>query len=231
MKKGKKYQEAIKLVDRTKLYSKEEAVKLVKEISFTKFDASVELALNLNLDPKKTDQQLRGALVLPHGTGQTKRVLVVAKGEQAQIAKEMGADYVGDIDILEKIEKENWFDFDIIIATPDMMPALGKIGKLLGPKGLMPNPKTGTVTVDVKKAITDIKKGRVEYRTDSYGNIHVIIGKVSFSEEKLLENLETFIKLIIKSKPTMIKGKIIKNITISSTMSPGIKIDQNSFDI
>ncbi len=231
MKKGKKYQEAIKLVDRTKLYSKEEAIKLVKEISFTKFDASVELALNLNLDPKKADQQLRGALVLPHGTGQTKRVLVVAKGEQAQMAKEMGADYVGDIDILEKIEKENWFDFDIIIATPDMMPALGKIGKLLGPKGLMPNPKTGTVTVDVKKAITDIKKGRVEYRTDSYGNIHVIIGKVSFSFEKLLENLETFIKLIIKSKPTTIKGKIIKNITLSSTMSPGIKIDQNSFDI
>jgi len=231
MKKGKKYQEAIKLVDRTKLYSKEEAIKLVKEISFTKFDASVELALNLNLDPKKVDQQLRGALVLPHGTGQTKRVLVVAKGEQAQMAKEMGADYVGDIDILEKIEKENWFDFDIIIATPDMMPALGKIGKLLGPKGLMPNPKTGTVTVDVKKAITDIKKGRVEYRTDSYGNIHVIIGKVSFSEEKLLENLESFIKLIIKSKPTTIKGKIIKNITLSSTMSPGIKIDQNSFDI
>ncbi len=231
MKKGKKYQEAIKLVDRTKLYSKEEAIKLVKEISFTKFDASVELALNLNLDPKKVDQQLRGALVLPHGTGQTKRVLVVAKGEQAQMAKEMGADYVGDIDILEKIEKENWFDFDIIIATPDMMPALGKIGKLLGPKGLMPNPKTGTVTVDVKKAITDIKKGRVEYRTDSYGNIHVIIGKVSFSFEKLLENLETFIKLIIKSKPATIKGKIIKNITLSSTMSPGIKIDQNSFDI
>ena len=231
MKKGKKYQEAIKLVDRTKLYSKEEAIKLVKEISFTKFDASVELALNLNLDPKKADQQLRGALVLPHGTGQTKRVLVVAKGEQAQMAKEMGADYVGDIDILEKIEKENWFDFDIIIATPDMMPALGKIGKLLGPKGLMPNPKTGTVTVDVKKAITDIKKGRVEYRTDSYGNIHVIIGKVSFSFEKLLENLETFIKLIIKSKPATIKGKIIKNITLSSTMSPGIKIDQNSFDI
>ncbi len=231
MKKGKRYLEALKLVDRTKLYSKEEALKLVKETSKTKFDATIELALNLNLDPKKADQQLRGAVVLPHGTGKTKRVLVIAKGESAQVAREMGVDYVGDNDLLNKIEQENWFDFDIIIATPDMMPALGKIGRILGPKGLMPNPKTGTVTTDVKRAITDIKKGRVEYRTDSYGNIHAIIGKNSFTEDKLLENLEAFMNLIIKSKPATVKGKYIKGITISSTMGPGIKIDQNSFDI
>lgn len=231
MKKRKKYVEAAALVDRTKLYTKEEAVKLVKQTSTAKFDESVELALNLNLDPKKVEQQLRGAVVLPHGTGKTKRILVVAKGEQAKIAKEMGADHVGDADILEKIEKENWFEFDIIIATPDMMPALGKIGRILGPKGLMPNPKTGTVTTDVKRAIEDIKKGRVEYRTDSYGNIHVIIGKVSFDDNKLIENLNAFMNVIIKSKPSVVKGNYIKNITISSTMGPGIKIEQNGFDI
>ncbi len=231
MKKRKKYVEAAALVDRTKLYTKEEAVKLVKQTSTAKFDESVELALNLNLDPKKVEQQLRGAVVLPHGTGKTKRILVVAKGEQAKIAKEMGADHVGDVDILEKIEKENWFEFDIIIATPDMMPALGKIGRILGPKGLMPNPKTGTVTTDVKRAIEDIKKGRVEYRTDSYGNIHVIIGKVSFDDNKLIENLNAFMNVIIKSKPSVVKGNYIKNITISSTMGPGIKIEQNGFDI
>lgn len=231
MKKGKKYVEAIKMVDRTKLYSKEEAVELVKKTATAKFDESIELALNLNLDTKKAEQQLRGAVVLPHGTGITKKILVITKGEQAQVARDLGADYVGDTDMLDKIEKENWFDFDIIIATPDMMPALGKIGKVLGPKGLMPNPKTGTVTTDVKRAIEDIKKGRVEYRTDSYGNIHVIIGKASFEDSKLLENLDAFMNLIIKSKPSVVKGKYIKNIAISSTMGPGIKIDQNSFDI
>ncbi|MDD2519084.1 MAG: 50S ribosomal protein L1 [Bacilli bacterium] len=231
MNKGKKYIEAAKLVDRTKLYTKEDAIKLVKKVAPAKFDESIELALNLNLDTKKADQQLRGAIVLPNGTGKTKRILVITKGEQAKIAKEMGADYVGDMDMLNKIEKENWFEFDIIIATPDMMPALGKIGKVLGPKGLMPNPKTGTVTTDVKRAIEDIKKGRVEYRADSYGNIHVIIGKVSFDDAKLVENLDAFMNLIIKSKPSVVKGKYIKNIAVSSTMGPGIKIDQNSFDM
>ncbi len=231
MKKGKKYTEIAKLVDRTKNYPKEEAVALVKKTATAKFDESIELVLNLNVDPKKAEQQLRGALVLPNGTGQTKKVLVVTKGEQAQIAKDLGADYVGDTDILNKIEKENWFDFDIIIATPDMMPALGKLGKILGPKGLMPNPKTGTVTTDIKRAVEEVKKGRIEYRTDSYGNIHVIIGKASFDENKLVENLDAFMNLIIKSKPSTVKGKYIQKISLSATMGPGIKIDQNSFDI
>ena len=229
--KGKKYIEAAKLIDKNKLYSKEEAIALVKKTSFTKFDASIELAIRLNVDTKKADQQLRGAIVLPHGIGKTKKVLVIAKGEQANAAKEAGADYVGDVDIIEKIEKENWLDFDVMIATPDMMPALGKIGKILGPKGLMPNPKTGTVTLDVAKAVADVKKGRVEYRTDTFGNVHAIIGKISFEEQKLIDNLDAFVSVIIKSKPATVKGNYIKNITISSTMGPGIKIDINSFDI
>lgn len=230
MKRGKKYLEASKLVDKSKAYTKEEAIKLVKETSITKFDASVELAIRLNLDTKKADQQLRGAIVLPHGTGKTKKVLVVAKGEYAKAAMEAGADYVGDTDILEKIEKENWFDFDVMVATPDMMPALGKLGKLLGPKGLMPNPKTGTVTTDVAKAVTDVKKGRIEYRTDTYGNVQVVIGRTSFTDEQLIENLDAFVSLILKSKPATVKGKYVKNITVSSTMGPGIKVDINSFD-
>lgn len=230
MKKGKKYLEASKKVDKTKLYTVEEAVNLVKETSTTNFDGSVELALRLNLDTKKADQQLRGALVLPNGTGKTKKVLVIAKGAQAEAARAAGADYVGDMDMLEKIEKENWFDFDTMIATPDMMPALGKIGKVLGPKGLMPNPKTGTVTMDTKTAVEEVKKGRVEYRTDSYGNVHVIIGKVSFDAAKLVENLNAFVSLIVKSKPSVVKGKYILNVSLSSTMGPGIKIDTNSFD-
>ena len=230
MKRGKKYLEAVKVVDKNKLYTKEEAIKLVKETSIAKFDASVELAMRLNLDTKKADQQLRGALVLPNGTGKVKRVLVIAKGEAAKAAKEAGADYVGDIDMLDKIEKENWFEFDTMIATPDMMPALGKIGKILGPKGLMPNPKTGTVTMDTKKAVEDVKKGRVEYRTDSFGNVHVIIGKVTFDDAKLLENLNSFVSLINKSKPSVVKGKYIINISIASTMGPGVKIDSSNFD-
>jgi len=230
MKKSKKYLEASKKIEKQKLYTKEEAVKLVKETSVTSFDSSVEVAIRLNLDTKKADQQLRGAVVLPNGTGKTKRVLVIAKGEAAKAAQEAGADYVGDVDLLEKIEKENWFEFDTMIATPDMMPALGKIGKLLGPKGLMPNPKTGTVTMDTKTAVEDVKKGRVEYRTDSYGNVHALIGKVSFDDEKLIENLNTFVSLIIKSKPAVVKGKYILNISVSSTMGPGVKIDTNSFD-
>ena len=231
MKKGKKYVEAAKKIDKGTAYTKEEAIKLVKETSITSFDASVELALRLNLDTKKADQQLRGAIVLPNGTGKTKKVLVIARGEAAKAAKEAGADYVGDMDLLEKIEKENWFDFDVMIATPDMMPALGKIGKVLGPKGLMPNPKTGTVTMDTKTAVEDVKKGRVEYRTDTYGNLHVLIGKVSFTEKKLLENLNAFISLIIKTKPSVVKGKYVLNASISSSMGPGIKIDTNTFDI
>lgn len=231
MKKSKKYLEASKKIEKGKLYTKEDAIALVKETSVTSFDSSVEIAIRLNLDTKKADQQLRGAIVLPNGTGKMKRVLVIAKGEAAKAAKEAGADYVGDIDMLEKIEKENWFEFDTMIATPDMMPALGKIGKILGPKGLMPNPKTGTVTMDTKTAVEDVKKGRVEYRTDSYGNVHALIGKVSFEPEKLLENLNTFVSLIIKSKPAAVKGKYILNVSLSSTMGPAVKIDTNSFDI
>ncbi len=230
MKKGKKYVEAASKVEKATLYSKEDAVKLVKETSTAKFDETVELVLRLNLDTKKADQQLRGATVLPHGIGKTKKVLVLAKGEQAAQAKEAGADYVGDADMIEKIEKENWFDFDVMIATPDMMPQLGKIGRILGPRGLMPNPKTGTVTMDTKRAVEDVKKGRVEYRTDSYGNVAVSIGKVSFDAEKLLGNLEAFVGLIIKTKPSAVKGKYIKNISISTTMGPGIKVNPDSFE-
>ncbi len=227
---GKKYVEAIQKVEKSKLYTKEEAVKLAKETSTTKFDGSIEVALRLNLDTKKADQQLRGAIVLPHGTGKTKRVLVIAKGENVKKATEAGADYVGDTDMLEKIEKENWFDFDVMIATPDMMPLLGKLGRVLGPKGLMPNPKTGTVTTDVAKAVSEVKAGRVEYRTDSFGNVHGIIGKVSFTEEQLVENLNAFVAAILKVKPATVKGDYVKNISVASTMGPGIKIIPNSFD-
>ena len=227
---GKNYKAEVSKIEKGKLYSSEEAVKLVKEISNTKFDATVEVAMNLNLDVKKADQQLRGAIKLPKGTGKVTRVLVIAKGDFAKAAKEAGADFVGDVDMLEKIEKENWFDFDVMIATPDMMPTLGKLGKILGPKGLMPNPKTGTVTTNVKQAVLDAKAGRVEYRTDSYGNIHGIIGKVSFSEADLLENLNAFVKNIMRIKPLTVKGTYVKSVSISSTMSPSVKIDQNSFD-
>ena len=230
MKKGKKYVEVAKLVDKSKAYTLEEATKLVKETSTTKFDSSVEVAMRLNLDTKKADQQLRGALVLPHGTGKTKKILVLAKGDAAKAAQEAGADYVGDMDLITKIEKENWFDFDVMIATPDMMPVLGKLGKVLGPKGLMPNPKTGTVTLDTAKAVSDVKKGRVEYRTDSFGNVAVIIGKVSFTEEQLVENMNAFVSLILKSKPAAVKGEYVRNISIASTMGPGIKIDSKNFD-
>ena len=230
MKKGKKYVEASKLVDSSKLYSKEEAIKLVKETAITKFDSTIEVAMKLNLDTKKADQQLRGSLVLPNGTGKTKKVLVIAKGEAANLAREAGADYVGDNDMIDKIQQENWFDFDVIVATPDMMASLGKIGRILGPKGLMPNPKTGTVTATPDKAVNDIKKGMVTYKTDSYGNVHTIIGKASFSDEKLLENLAYVFNTIMKVKPTSVKGNYIENISISSTMGPGVKIDKNSFE-
>jgi large subunit ribosomal protein L1 len=230
MKKSKRYTEVVSKVEKNKVYPKTEAVKLVKESASAKFDESVELAVRLNVDTKKADQQVRGAMVLPNGTGKTKRVLVIAKGEPARIAKEAGADFVGDADMLEKIEKEQWFGFDVMIATPDMMPALGKIGKLLGPKGLMPNPKTGTVTMDTKKAVDDVKKGRVEYRADDNGNVQVLVGKVSFSEQQLMENIDAVMTLLIKAKPNGIKGDYIKNIAISSTMGPGVKVE-NSFDM
>ena len=231
MKRSKKYLDASSKVEKTKKYSKDEAVKLVKELATAKFDETIELSLNLNLDTKKSDQQLRGATVLPNGIGKTKKVLVIAKGAKATEAKDAGADYVGDTDMIDKIANENLFDFDTLIATPDMMPALGKIGRVLGPKGLMPNPKTGTVTMDVKKAVEDVKKGRVEYRADSYGNVAVSIGKASFDADKLLGNLNAFVSLIIKTKPSVVKGKYVKNVTISSTMGPGIKIDETEFEI
>ncbi len=228
---SKKYVEASKKVEKNNAYSIDEAIKLVKETSITKFDGTVEVAIKLNVDPKKADQQLRGSLVLPNGTGKSKKILVIAKGEAAKAAKEAGADFVGDTDMIEKIQKENWFDYDVIIATPEMMPELGKIGRILGPKGLMPNPKTGTVTPNPVKTIEDIKKGMVEFRTDSYGNIHTIVGKVSFDESKLVENLTYIINTISKLKPASVKGKFITNISVASTMGPGIKLDKNSFDI
>ena len=230
MKRGKKYLEAASKIEKCKAYSLEEAVSLLKETKVAKFDESVELVLRLNLDTKKADQQLRGATVLPNGIGKTKKVLVIARGAKATEAKEAGADYVGDTDMIDKIANENWFDFDTMIATPDMMPALGKIGRVLGPRGLMPNPKTGTVTMDVKKGVEDVKKGRVEYRTDSYGNVAVLVGKVSFDNDKLAENIKSFVGLINKTKPSAVKGKYILNIAVSTTMGPGIKVDVASFE-
>ena len=230
MKKSKKYVEASKKVEKNTLYTKEDAIKLVKETATAKFDSTVEVAIKLNLDTKKADQQLRGSLVLPNGTGKTKKVLVIAKGEAAQKAKDAGADYVGDMDMINKIQNENWFDFDVIVATPDMMASLGIIGRILGPKVLMPNPKTGTVTMNTEKAVEDIKKGMITYKTDSYGNVHSIIGKVSFDDAKLLENLVYVVNTIVKAKPQTVKGNYIENISISSTMGPGIKLDKNSFE-
>lgn len=231
MKKGKKYVEASKLVDRAKIYELKEAIKLAKDTSITKFDSTVEIAMKLNIDTKKADQQLRGALVLPHGTGKTKKVLVLAKGDAAKAAKDAGADFVGDQDLIDKISKENWFEYDVIVSTPEMMPELGKIGKILGPKGLMPNPKSGTVTDTPAKAVEDIKKGMIEYRADAHGNVHSVVGKVSFDNKKLEENITYFINTIIKNKPTGVKGTLVKNVSISTTMGPGIKLNINSFDI
>jgi len=229
-KRGKKYNDAVSKVEKGKAYTKEEAIKLAKETSISKFVGSIEVAVRLNLDTKKSDQQLRGAIVLPNGTGKDKKVLVIAKGDNAAKAKAAGADFVGDVDMLEKIEKENWFGFDVMIATPDMMPLLGKLGRVLGPKGLMPNPKTGTVTTDVEKAVNEVKSGRVEYRTDSFGNVHGIIGNTNFEDKALLENLDAFVAVLLKAKPSTVKGDYVKNIAISSTMGPGIKIISNSFD-
>ncbi len=227
---GKKYVEASKLVDKSREYSVAEAVELVKRTATTKFDSTVEISINLNIDTKKADQQMRGSIVLPNGTGKTKRVCVLAKGAQAEEAKKAGAEFVGEAELIEKMAKENWFDFDVIVATPEMMPALGKIGKVLGPKGLMPNPKTGTVTTNTAKAVEDIKKGMIEYRADSYGIVHSPVGKVSFDAKALEENIDYIVSAIIKAKPLTVKGNYINSIVISSTMGPGIKLDKNSFD-
>ena len=228
MKRSKRYVSNLEKLDKNKAYSAIEAVKLVKETSNAKFDSTIEVAMNLNLDTKKNDQQLRGAVVLPNGTGKTKRILVLAKGDQAKAAKEAGADFVGDLDMIQKIEKESWFDYDVIIATPEMMPMLGKIGKLLGPKGLMPNPKTGTVTMNVANAVKEIKAGKVEYRCDKTGQIQCLLGKVSFGAEKLAENFKTIYSVLVKSRPTTVKGTYVKNIAVSTTMGPGVKVNEDT---
>ena len=220
---SKNKKRVLELVDSEKIYSVEEAVKLMKEASFAKFDETVEVAYNLNVDPRHADQQIRGAMVLPHGTGRTQKVLVIAEGEKAEEAKEAGADYVGTVEFFEKIEG-GWFDFDVIVATPDMMGQLGRFGRVLGPKGLMPNPKTGTVTMEVAKAVEEIKKGKIEYRVDKASNLHAIVGKVSFDDQKIIENFKAVHDTIVKARPAAVKGAYIKNVAISSTMGPGIKI-------
>lgn len=227
-KKSKKMQEALKKVDATKAYSVEEAVALAKETNIAKFDATVEVAYKLNVDPKKADQQIRGAVVLPNGTGKTQTVLVFAKGDKAKEAEAAGADFVGDDDMVQKIQG-GWFDFDVVVATPDMMATVGKLGRVLGPKGLMPNPKTGTVTMDVTKAVNEVKVGKVTYRVDKAGNIHVPIGKVSFEDDKLIENFKTIHETLLKAKPSAAKGQYMKNISVTTTFGPGIHVEQASF--
>jgi len=225
---GKNYQEAAKLVDRTKQYNIAEAVSVLKEASTAKFDETVEVAYRLGVDPKKADENIRGAVVLPHGTGKTQRVLVFAKGDKIKEAEAAGADYIGDADIIAKIN-DGWFDFDVIVATPDMMAEVGKLGRVLGPKGLMPNPKTGTVTFEVENAVNEIKAGKVEYRVDKSSNLHVPIGKISFDDNQLVENFETIMETIVKAKPQSSKGTYVRNVALTSTMGPGIKIDASSY--
>ncbi len=226
-KKGKKYIEVAKLVDRSKAYPIAEAIELVKKTHFANFDATVEVAFRLGVDTKKADQQIRGAVVLPNGTGRTQRVLVFAKGEKIKEAEAAGADYVGDAEYINKIN-QGWFEFDVIVATPDMMAEVGKLGRVLGPKGLMPNPKTGTVTFDVGKAVEEIKAGKVEYRLDKAGIVHVPIGKVSFDNDQLVENFATIYDTLEKAKPASAKGAYMKSVTVTSTMGPGIKVDPSS---
>ncbi|KAF0193367.1 MAG: large subunit ribosomal protein L1 [Bacillota bacterium] len=224
-KRGKKYLEALKLVDRTVHYDPKEAVELAKKTSTAKFDESIEVAVRLGVNPKHADQQVRGAVVLPHGTGKTVKVLVFAKGDKAREAEQAGADYVGAEDIIAKIQNENWLDFDVAIATPDIMGQVGRLGRLLGPKGLMPNPKVGTVTFDVAKAIQDVKAGKIEYRVDKAGIVHAPIGKKSFDADKLLGNFTALMEALIKAKPTAAKGIYVRSVTVSATMGPGIRVN------
>ncbi len=228
-KRGKKYQEALKLVDRTKRYSLDEAVELVKKTNIAKFDATVECAARLNIDPRKAEQNLRGAVSLPNGTGKTVRVLVITKGAKIEEALKAGADYAGEAEYLEKI-KGGWFEFDTVIASPDMMGELGKLGRILGPKGLMPNPKTGTVTMDIEKVVKEFKAGKVEYRTDKVGNIQVPVGKVSFDSNKLKENIQTIYRQLMRIKPSTVKGVYMQNFTITTTMGPGIKVAMETIE-
>ena len=225
MKRGKKYVEAAKLIDRSVLYDKEEAIALVKKSATAKFDETIEAHIRTGCDGRHADQQIRGAVVLPHGTGKKVRILVFAKDAKAEEAKAAGADYVGGMELIEKIQKENWFEFDVVVATPDMMGVVGRIGRVLGPKGLMPNPKAGTVTMDVTKAINDIKAGKIEYRLDKTNIIHVPVGKASFTEEQLADNFQTLIDAINKARPAAVKGQFLKSVTLTSTMGPGVKVN------
>lgn len=225
MKRGKRYKEMAKQVDRLTAYETADAIALVQKTATAKFDETVELHIKLGVDSRHADQQVRGAVVLPHGTGRTKRVLVFAKGPKADEAKASGADFVGADDMVDKIRNENWFDYDVVVATPDMMGVVGKLGKILGPKGLMPNPKSGTVTMDVTKAIAEIKAGKIEYRLDKTNIIHCPIGRVSFGQEKLADNFKTLMDAIVKAKPSAAKGQYLRSVTITSTMGPGIKIN------
>ena len=229
MKRGKKYLERAKLLAKNTLYDPDEACSLVKKLAFAKFDETIEAHIKLGVDSRHADQQVRGAVVLPNGTGKNLRVLVFAKGEKADEALNAGADFVGQDELANKIQNENWFDFDIIVATPDMMALVGRLGRILGPKGLMPNPKAGTVTMDLVKAIADIKAGKIEYRLDKTNIMHVVIGKASFDEDKLKENFKALISAIIKSKPAASKGQYLKSVAIASTMSPGIRINTTKF--
>lgn len=222
---GKKYQDSAKLVDRTKLYDSDEALALAVKTAKAKFDETVEAHIKLGVDSRHADQQVRGAIVLPHGTGKTAKVLVFAKGAKAEEAAAAGADYVGEMELVTKIQSENWFDFDVVVATPDMMGVVGRLGKVLGPKGLMPSPKAGTVTMDVTKAVNEIKAGKIEYRLDKTNIIHCPIGKVSFGAEKLLENFNTLMGAIVKAKPAASKGQYLRSVVVSSTMGPGIKVN------
>ena len=225
MKHGKKYIEAAKNIERGNLYGKEEAIALVKKTAVAKFDETIEAHIRTGCDGRHADQQIRGAVVLPHGTGKKVRILVFAKDAKAEEAKAAGADYVGGMELIEKIQKENWFDFDVVVATPDMMGVVGRIGRVLGPKGLMPNPKAGTVTMDVTKAVNDIKAGKIEYRLDKTNIVHVPIGKASFSEEQLADNFQTLIDALNKARPAAVKGQYLKSVTLTSTMGPGVKIN------
>ena len=225
MKHGKTYIEAAKNIERGNLYGKEEAIALVKKTAVAKFDETIEAHIRTGCDGRHADQQIRGAVVLPHGTGKKVRILVFAKDAKAEEAKAAGADYVGGMELIEKIQKENWFDFDVVVATPDMMGVVGRIGRVLGPKGLMPNPKAGTVTMDVTKAVNDIKAGKIEYRLDKTNIVHVPIGKASFSEEQLADNFQTLIDALNKSRPAAVKGQYLKSVTLTSTMGPGVKIN------